>query len=68
MGYCACAACFEAAPVASKIGPKAATPCHDDMFRDNPVDPRQFQASLKLCAPDIRYQKLKHGEPLVLSL
>jgi hypothetical protein len=37
------------------------------MFRDNPVDPQQFQASLKLCAPDIRYQKLKHGEPLVLS-
>jgi hypothetical protein len=38
------------------------------MFRDNPVDRRRFQAPLKLCAPDTRYQELKHGEPLVLSL
>ena len=43
---------FEAAELAGKIKPKAAIPCHYDMFPDNAADPRQFAASLKLCAPE----------------
>jgi L-ascorbate 6-phosphate lactonase len=59
---------FEAAQVVAKIKPKAAIPCHYDMFPDNAVDPRQFRASLKLYAPDTRYQELQHGKPFVFSL
>ena len=59
---------FEAAQVVAKIKPKAAIPCHYDMFPDNAVDPRQFRASLKLQAPDTRYQELQHGKPFVFSL
>jgi L-ascorbate 6-phosphate lactonase len=35
---------YEAADIVGKIKPKAAIPCHYDMFRDNAVDPRQFHA------------------------
>jgi L-ascorbate 6-phosphate lactonase len=59
---------FEAAQMVGKIKPKAAIPCHYDMFPDNAVDPRQFRASLKLFAPDTAYQELKHGTPFVFSL
>lgn len=59
---------FEAAQVAGKIKPKAAIPCHYDMFPDNAVDPGQFRASLKVQAPDVRYQQLEHGKPLVFSV
>jgi len=58
----------EAALLVSKIKPKAAIPCHYDMFPDNAVDPRQFRASLKLHAPGVRYQELVHGKPLVFAL
>jgi L-ascorbate 6-phosphate lactonase len=58
---------WEAAQLAGALKPKAAIPCHYDMFPDNCVDPRQFQASLKLCAPDVRYQELEHGKPFLFS-
>ena len=59
---------WEAAQLVSKIRPKAAIPCHYDMFPDNAVDPRQFRASLKLSAPEVRYQELEHGKPFVFTL
>ncbi len=52
---------FEAATLAGKIRPKAAIPCHYDMFPDNAADPKQFQAALKVAAPDVRYHELTHG-------
>ena len=58
---------YEAAELASKIKPKAAIPCHYDMFADNAVDPKQFRASLAIRAPDVRYQELEYGKPLVFS-
>ena len=58
---------YEAAELASKIKPKAAIPCHYDMFPDNAVDPKQFRASLRLKAPDAKYQELEHGKPFVFS-
>ena len=58
---------YEAAELAGKIRPKAAIPCHYDMFPDNAVDPRQFRASLKLRAPGVRYVELAYGTPLVFS-
>jgi L-ascorbate 6-phosphate lactonase len=59
---------FEAADIAGKIRPKAAIPCHYDMFPDNAVDPKQFRASLALRAPGVRYTELQHGKPLVFSV
>jgi L-ascorbate 6-phosphate lactonase len=59
---------YEAAQVVSKIKPKAAIPCHYDMFPDNSVDPKQFRASLRLFAPGVGYQELEHGKPFVYSL
>ncbi|MBK9167251.1 MAG: MBL fold metallo-hydrolase [Bryobacterales bacterium] len=58
---------WEAAQLVGKIQPKAAIPCHYDMFADNGVDPAQFRASLTLQAPDVRYTQMTHGEPLLLS-
>ncbi len=53
---------WEAAQVASVVRPKAAIPCHYDMFADNAVDPGQFRASLQLKAPEVRYVRLEHGK------
>jgi L-ascorbate 6-phosphate lactonase len=53
---------WEAADVAGKIKPKAAIPCHYDMFPDNAADPKQFRASLGLRAPGVAYQELEHGK------
>ena len=39
---------WEAAQMVGQIGPKAAIPCHYDMFPDNSADPLQFRASLRL--------------------
>jgi len=58
---------WEAADIVGKIKPRAAIPCHYDMFADNAVDPRQFAASLRLRAPGVCYQELRHGEPFVFS-
>jgi len=58
---------FEAAQVMSQIKPKAAIPCHYDMFPDNAVDPVQFRASLRLRAPEVGYLELEHGEPELFS-
>jgi L-ascorbate 6-phosphate lactonase len=58
---------WEAAQLVGKIQPKAAIPCHYDMFADNGVDPGQFRASLTLRAPEVRYTQMTHGEPLLLS-
>jgi len=53
---------WEAADLAEKIKPKAAIPCHYDMFPDNAADPKQFQAALRVKAPDVGYRELTHGE------
>ncbi|MDX2152869.1 MAG: MBL fold metallo-hydrolase [Bryobacteraceae bacterium] len=58
---------FEASKLAAGIKPKAAIPCHYDMFPDNAVDPRQFRASLALNAPAVRYQELRHGAAFVFG-
>lgn len=58
---------WEAADVAGKIKPRAAIPCHYDMFPDNSVDPKQFQAAMKLNAPGVIYQEMEHGDPLVID-
>jgi L-ascorbate 6-phosphate lactonase len=58
---------WEAAELAKRVKPKAAVPCHYDMFPDNAVDPSQFRASLRMKAPDVRYQELEHGKPFVFS-
>jgi len=58
---------YEAAQVAAQIQPKAAIPCHYDMFPDNSADPAQFRASLALRAPEVRYVKLEHGKPFVFE-
>jgi len=50
-----------------KIRPKAAIPCHYDMFPDNAVDPRQFRASLRLRAPEVAYRELEHGKLFVFT-
>jgi L-ascorbate 6-phosphate lactonase len=58
---------WEAAQLAKAIKPKAAIPCHYDMFPDNAVDPRQFRAALRTCAPAVKYQELQHGKPFVFA-
>jgi L-ascorbate 6-phosphate lactonase len=59
---------YEAAQLAAQIQPKAAIPCHYDMFADNSVDPGQFRASLTLRAPEVRYVRLEHGKPFVFAV
>jgi len=59
---------WEAALLVGQIRPKAAIPCHYDMFADNAVDPRQFRASLKMRAPEVGYQELVHGKPFVFAV
>ena len=58
---------WEAADLAGKIKPKAAIPCHYDMFPDNSIDPKQFRAAMKLRAPDVQYWELEHGKPFLFS-
>jgi L-ascorbate 6-phosphate lactonase len=58
---------WEAATLAAAIRPKAAIPCHYDMFPDNAVDPHQFQAALKVRAPEVGYVEMQHGRPLVFG-
>jgi L-ascorbate 6-phosphate lactonase len=56
---------WQAADIVGKIKPKVAIPCHYDMFPDNSVDPKQFRAAMQLRAPDVAYQQLGYGTPLV---
>ncbi len=58
---------YEAANLVGQIKPRAAIPCHYDMFPDNAVDPKQFRASLQLRAKGVRYQELQHGRVLVFE-
>lgn len=58
---------WEAARLVKAIKPKAAIPCHYDMFRTNGVDPKMFEASLQIQGADSRYWELRHGEPNVFS-
>ncbi|MCW5977077.1 MAG: MBL fold metallo-hydrolase [Bryobacteraceae bacterium] len=59
---------WEAATLAEQIKPKAAIPCHYDMFPDNSANPKLFEAALRLKAPGVRYQELAYGRPLVFGL
>jgi L-ascorbate 6-phosphate lactonase len=54
---------WEAADLVGRIQPKVAVPCHYDMFPDNSVDPRQFQAAMKVRAKDVAYHEMRHGVP-----
>ncbi len=58
---------WEAARLAAVVKPKAAIPCHYDMFADNAADPRQFRAALALTGASAVYTELKHGEPFLFS-
>ncbi len=57
----------EAAQLAARIRPRAAVPCHYDMFPDNSANPDQFRAALKLRAPEVRYLRPGYGEPVVFD-
>lgn len=57
----------QAALLAAEIQPRAAIPCHYDMFPDNSMDPAQFRAALKLRAPEVGYAAPRHGERVVLE-
>ncbi len=59
---------WEAAELAGKIKPKAAIPCHYDMFADNSADPKQFRSALKLRAPDVQYWELEHAKPFLFAV
>jgi hypothetical protein len=37
------------------------------MFPDNSIDPKQFQAAMKLRAPEVHYRELEHGKPFLFS-
>jgi L-ascorbate 6-phosphate lactonase len=54
---------WEAARLAKVIRPKAAIPCHYDMFRSNSANPATFEAALKLQTPDTGFLEMKHGAP-----
>jgi L-ascorbate 6-phosphate lactonase len=58
---------WEASKLAAGISPRAAIPCHYDLFPDNSADPKLFRAALAVNAPDVRYQELEHGKPFVFS-
>jgi L-ascorbate metabolism protein UlaG (beta-lactamase superfamily) len=58
---------YEAAVVMSHIKPKAAIPCHYDMFPDNQADPLQFRASLRLQAQAVGYLQPEHGKVVVFE-
>jgi len=58
---------LEPAMLAAQIRPRAAIPCHYDMFPDNGADPKQFRAALKLRAPDVRYLEAEHGKPILFE-
>jgi hypothetical protein len=47
---------------------EAVAPCHNDPLPDNCSDPKQFRAALKVAAPDVLYQEMIYGEPLLISL
>ena len=53
---------WEAARLVKTIRPKAAIPCHYDMFWTNGVDPKMFEASLRIQGAEARYWELRHGE------
>ena len=57
----------EAAVLMSHIKPKAAIPCHYDMFPDNQADPLLFRASLKLRAGGVGYLQPEHGRPVIFE-
>ena len=58
---------WEAAGLAGMIKPKIAIPCHYDLFANNSANPKLFEAALKVCAPEVGYQELTHGEPFVFN-
>jgi L-ascorbate 6-phosphate lactonase len=58
---------FEAAQVMAQIKPRAAIPCHYDMFPDNSADPLQFRASLRLRAQEVGYLQPEHGKVVVFE-
>jgi L-ascorbate 6-phosphate lactonase len=53
---------WEAAALAKGIRPRAAVPCHYDMFRSNSANPRNFEAALALQAPETAYHEMRHGQ------
>lgn len=58
---------WEAADLARLVRPRAAIPCHYDMFRDNSQDPELFRASLRYKAPEVHYECLTHMRPFFFT-
>jgi L-ascorbate 6-phosphate lactonase len=58
---------WEAAELAALLKPKAAIPCHYDMFPENAADPQQFRAALRYQAPEVRYEQLDYVKPYVFK-
>lgn len=58
---------WEAAHLASVVKPKAAIPCHYDMFPNNQCNPYMFDAALKTQCPAVRYQQMGYGAPLLFT-
>lgn len=58
---------WEAAKLVKAVRPKVAIPCHYDMFRTNGVDPKMFEASLKIQGAAAEYVELRHGAPFVFG-
>ncbi len=56
---------WEAADLAHLVRPRAAIPCHYDMFPDNHQDPELFRAALRYKAPEVAYCHLEHMKPFV---
>ena len=58
---------WEAAQLATAVKPKAAIPCHYDMFPNNQCNPYMFEAALKTQCPTVRYHQMGYGAPLLFS-
>lgn len=56
---------WEAADLARLVRPRAAIPCHYDMFPDNQADPEMFRAALRYKAPETEFQRLVHMKPFI---
>jgi len=59
---------WEAADLVRLIKPRAAIPCHYDMFPDNQQDPERFAAALRYKAPDVAYCRLEHMKQFVFRV
>jgi L-ascorbate 6-phosphate lactonase len=57
----------EATKLTQLINPDVVIPCHYDLFADNSVDPRIFQACLRSAGLAHKYRRLDHGQVLICT-